>query len=64
MLNFELPEINVWLKSNQLSLSVTKPNFLFFTVSKEHIFPLINDCKLKQANYFKYLGVLLDCKLT
>ena len=64
MLNFELPKINAWLKSNQLSLNVNKTNFLFFTKSKEKIFPQINNCKIKQANCVKYLGVFLDDKLT
>ena len=43
MLNFELPKINAWLKSNQLSLNANKANFLFFTKTKEKIFPQIND---------------------
>ena len=30
MLNCELPTINIWLKSNQLSLTVNKTIFLFF----------------------------------
>ena len=64
MLNFELPKINAWLKPNQLSLNVNKTNFLFFTKTKEKIFPQINDCKIKQANCVKYLGVFLDVKLT
>ena len=64
MLNFELPKINAWLKSNQLSLNVNKTYFLFFTKTKEKIFPQINDCKIKQAYCVKYLGVFLDDKLT
>ena len=40
-----------------------KPNFLFFTKTKEKVFPQINDCKIKQANCVKYLGVFLDDKL-
>ena len=64
MLNFKLIKINAWLKSNQLSLNVNKTNFLFFTKTKEKIFPQINDCKIKQANCVKYLEVFLDDKLT
>ena len=64
MLNFELPKINAWLKLNQLSLNVNKTNFLFFTKTKEKIFPQLSDCKIKQANCVKYLGVFLDDKLT
>ena len=64
MLNFELPKINAWLKSNRLSLNVNKTNFLFFTKTKEKIFSQINDCKIKQANFVKYLGVFLDDNLT
>ena len=63
MLNFESPKINAWLKLNQLSLNVNKTNFLFFTKTKQKIFPQINDCKIKQANCVKYLRVLLDDKL-
>ena len=64
MLNFELPKINAWLKSKLLSLNVNKTNFLFFTKTKEKIFPQINDGKLKQSNCVKCLGVFLDDKLT
>ena len=64
MLNSELTKINAWLKANQLSLNVTKTNFLFFTKTKEKIFPQINDRKIKQANCVKYFGVFLDDKLT
>ena len=63
MLNFELPKINAWLKSNQLTLNVNKTTFLFFTKIKEKIFPQINDCKIEQANCVKYLGVFLNDKL-
>ena len=64
MLNFELPKLNVWLKSNQLSLNVNKTIFFFFTKSKEKIFSQINDCKIKQASCIKYLEVFLHDKLT
>ena len=37
---------------------------MFCTQSKEKIFPQTNDCKIKQANCVKYLGVFLDDKLT
>ena len=47
-----------------MSLNVNKTNFLFFTKTKEKIFPQINDCKIKQANCVKYLRVFLDDKLT
>ena len=63
-MNFELAKVNAWLKSNQLSINVIKTNFLFFTKTKEKIFPQIKDCKTKQANCIKYLGVFLDDKLT
>ena len=59
MLNFKLPKINAWLKSNQFSRNVNKTNFLFFTKTKEKICPQINDCKIKQANCVKYLEVFL-----
>ena len=36
-LNFELPKINAWLKSNQLSLNVNKTKFLFFTKTKKNL---------------------------
>ena len=60
MLNFELPKINLWLKSNQSPLNANKTNFLFFTKNKQKIFPQINDRKIKQANYAKYLGEFLE----
>ena len=35
-----------------------------FYKSKEKIFSQIKDCKIKQVNCVKYLGVFLDDKLT
>ena len=48
MLNCELPIINIWLKSNQLSLTVNKTIFLFFTIkAKKKSFQLIKHIETK-----------------
>ena len=63
ILNCELPKINSWLKSNQLSLNVDKTHFLLFTKRKHEIAVEINGSKIKQTDCVKYLGVHFDNKL-
>ena len=63
-MNCELAKINEWFKSNQLSLNVNETFCLFFTTSKEKIFPQYNDCKIRQVNCVKYIEIYLDEKLT
>ena len=51
--------------ANKLSLNVSKSNFLLISSRKDNrsINIKINDKYLKQENYTKYLGVIIDNKL-
>ena len=79
ILNTELSNISQWLAANKLSLNVGKSKLLVFSnqksnskVSKrpesektgtDHFELLINGETLKEVNFAKYLGVLIDNKL-
>ena len=58
-------DVSEWLLANKLSLNVTKSNFLIIRPHKPNRTKelRINDEQLKQENYSKYLGVLIDDKL-
>ena len=64
-INYELNNVSQWLLANKLSLNVAKSNFLMIKHHKNNriINLKINDEKLKQETYSKYLGVLIDEKL-
>ena len=77
ILNAELSNIAQWLASNKLSLNVGKSKLLIFSNQKSnfkgsktndndvinHFELSINGETLKEVNYAKYLGVLIDNKL-
>ena len=65
-LNSELNRINTWLKSNTLSLNVTKTHYMVFhrarrKVSHNKLF--INNSVITQVSCSKFLGIILDNKL-
>ena len=65
-LNSELDRINTWLKSNKLSLNVTKTHYMVFhrarrKVSHNKLF--INNSMVTQVSCSKFLGIILDNKL-
>ena len=65
-LNSELDRINTWLKSNKLSLNVTKTHYMVFhrarrKVSHNKLF--INNYMVTQVSCSKFLGIILDNKL-
>jgi len=65
--NFELCKIDHWLRANKLSLNYNKTNFMLLT-SRNHnpasFKVIINNCKISPEDNLKYLGVLLDNKLS
>ena len=67
-LNSELAKVSNWLIANKLSLNVEKSNVLTFrnkNSNNDAILDLsINEQKLTEKVYAKYLGVLFDKKLT
>ena len=66
-MNKELVKLYEWLCLNRLSLNISKTNFLIFTPSnkpKSTTTLLINKTAIKEEQYVKYLGLLIDSQLT
>ena len=56
-----------WLNSNCLALNVLKTNFVLFSAKNKPLNPvtiIINGQAIEQNDYVKYLGVLIDSKLS
>ena len=57
-----------WLCSNRLSLDVAKTEFIIFRPSHKHLADRVtlslNGCKIFESSKVKYLGVLLDSRLS
>lgn len=62
----ELEKLNDWFMANKLSLNVSKTNFIIFGYIKPNldIQILINDKLIEQLESVKFLGVIIDNKLT
>ena len=67
-INKELKILYQWLCSNRLSLNIDKTNFVIFHSPQKPItIPvtlIINRKAISQANFVKYLGVLIDSNLS
>ena len=67
--NAELQLLSTWLKSNKLSLNTTKTNYAVFHRAKMKL-PMnsvklfMDKTKLREVECIKYLGVILDNKLS
>ena len=67
VLNEELKNISLWLKVNKLSLNVKKTHFIVFTKRKkfnESIKLLIDNQTIEEVRSTKFLGVIIDKKIT
>ena len=66
ILNMEIVKVTDWLVSNKLSLNFKKPCYLTFSLIKnnQHINIKINDQPIEENNKTKYLGGIIDNKLT
>ena len=65
--NREISKLVNWLNANRLALNVSKTNFVIFSASNKPLQPvtiLINRQAIEQKDSVKYLGVLIDSKLT
>ena len=68
IMNNELKLLVEWLKCNKLSLNVSKTNFMIFRSRKSIPLPKvdikINEISIQEVIKTKFLGVILDNKLT
>jgi len=65
--NLELCKINHWLRANKLSLNYNKTNFMLLTSRKHNpasFKVIINNHNISPEDKLKYLGVLLDNRLS
>ena len=67
--NNELNIIDLWLRKNKLSLNYSKTSFIIFNEQPNKTFDYefklkINNNPIKRVNSIKYLGVLIDSKLS
>ena len=66
IVNQELKIVSTWLSANRLTLNVDKSNFLIISNKKKTSSAIdirIDDVSIKEKDYIKYLGVLIDNKL-
>ena len=66
-MNKELEKLYEWLCINRLSLNISKTNFIVFHAKnkpKQPVTILINNKAIDETDHVKYLGILIDSKLT
>ena len=66
-INNELKHVSLWLKVNKLSLNVSKTHYIVFTRKLKSATSLnigIDDKIINEVNKTKFLGVIIDKKLT
>ena len=66
--NKEMENISNWLISNKLTLNIIKSKYMIITNKKkigdDEFYLKLNSKKLERCHQYKYLGVLIDDKLT
>ena len=65
--NSALIEVSEWFNTNKLSLNVEKSNHVIFLPPQQKVPSInltVNQKKLEHKEYIKYLGVLIDSKLS
>ena len=67
-MNQELSKLVEWVNVNKLSLNISKTKYMIFSnrnvIQDGNLNLLINNVKLKRVNQTKFLGVIIDSKLT
>ena len=67
IVNRELKKLTLWLNCNRLALNISKTNFVIFSsVNKplKNVTILLGKKAIAEKDYVKYLGVLIDAKLS
>ena len=65
--NREMGKLVNWLNSNSLALNISKTNFVIFSAKNKPVKPvtiIINRHAIEQKDHVKYLGILIDSKLS
>ena len=65
--NKELKKLSAWLNANRLALNISKTNFVIFASKNKplkNVTLLLNRKAFEQKDHVKYLGILIDSKLT
>lgn len=65
-LNFELTKVSNWIKSNKLTLNISKTKFMVSSSLMMETPPIdiyIDNFLLQQVETYKFLGVIIDSKL-
>lgn len=68
MIQLDLDKIQLWMNENYLKINELKTKYMIFTIKNKKINTdrlhlTINNHKLEQVNFFKYLGLWIDHKL-
>ena len=68
-MNHELQALSIWLKANKLSLNAKKTYFIIFHRARIKLPDIsivvhMDNCILSRTNCLKYLGVMLDNKMS
>ena len=67
IVNNELKKLSLWLNSNRLALNISKTNFVIFaSINKplKNVTIFLGNNAIAQTDFVKYLGVLVDSKLS
>ncbi len=67
VINEELTKINVWLKTNKLSLNITKTKYMLFHTAPKQIDLLhinIDNINIDRVKQFNFLGLTINENLT
>ena len=65
VINEELDKLTMWFKVNKSSLNITKSNYMVFSKKARNIPNVkLNGITLDRVMYTKFLGVLVDYKIT
>ena len=65
--NKELKKLSLWLNANRLALNISKTNFVIFAAKNKplkNVTLLLNKKAFEQKDHVKYLGILIDSRLT
>ena len=67
LLNIELDKLSIWLASNKLTLNIDKSHFVIFhraRLKQNTVNISLCDISLNRVNFTKFLGVIIDDKLS